>query len=139
MAKRRAIIGSLALAPLAGLVLSACSNTQASINRIPQSGSATASLVNGVQTVTLTTDNHDRFVPDTITVHPGVVRIVLDDTGTTQHEWSLNGFPSDYVPLTVGGQTRSTTFVAPAPGRYEFICAIHLPQGQTGTLIVLPN
>ncbi len=37
------------------------------------------------------------------------------------------------------GQTVSSTFTTPSPGRYEFVCTIHQALGQTGTLVVLPN
>jgi plastocyanin len=68
------------------------------------------------------------------------VEIILKHTGTgAPHDWQLSGFPADFVPLTNGGQTRMATFVAPAAGRYEFVCTIHVRQGQRGTLIVAPG
>ena len=122
------------LLPLAGC------QTKSAIERQPQTGSTTASAAAGVQEVVITTDQSYRFKPATITVHPGKVRIVLKHVGTgAPHDWSLRGFPADYVPLISAGQTKSVEFVAPAPGTYRFVCTIHVAQGQTGTLVVLPN
>jgi plastocyanin len=136
---RGARIAAAALAAL--IVLTACSNTSSPVNRRPHTGSATASDVNGVEQVTIKAGDDFRFSPSTIYVHAGkTVRIVLVHTGTgAPHDWQLSAFPSYMVPLLNGqGQQGSTTFVAPAAGRYQFVCTIHLQQGQTGTLVVLP-
>jgi plastocyanin len=129
--------------PLTGLLmaglLTGC-QTQSAINREPHPGSSTAVSVDGVQQVTVTTDQSYRFDPSTITVHPGKVRIVLRHTGTgAPHNWSLLGLPAAFAPLVSPGQQSSTEFTAPAPGQYTFVCTIHVAQGQTGTLIVLPG
>lgn len=136
------MISSAARLPLVaalGLALVAACQSESAINREPHTGTSTAAAGQAVQTVTLTVDSSYRFMPSTITVHPGKVKIVLQHTGTTgaPHDWQLSGFPADYVPLTQPGQTRSIEFVAPAPGRYQFVCTIHITQGQTGTLVVL--
>ncbi len=121
-------------------LLAGCSNHAASVNRRPQSGSSTAAATNGVQQVTVTADDLYRFTPDTITVHPGQVKITLINVGKgAPHNLSITGFPADFVPLASSGQTTSATFTAPAPGTYQFVCTIHIAQGQTGTLVVLPN
>lgn len=131
-----AVGGALA----AVLLLSGC-QTKSAINQEPQTGSTTAAVVNGVQDVVLTTDQKYRFKPSTITVHPGKVRITLKNIGTgAPHDWQLQGFPAAYdVPLAQAGQTRSIEFTAPAAGTYQFVCSIHIKQGQTGTLVVLSN
>jgi plastocyanin len=121
------------------LLLAACQN-QSPINREPHAGSTTASAVDGVQNVTLIVDNKYRFTPSRITVHRGKVRINLKHTGTgAPHDWSLQGFPAAYVPLIAHGESGSVEFIAPAPGSYTFVCTIHIKQGQTGTLVVLPG
>lgn len=129
---------SCSLAAVA-VLLAGC-QTQSAINREPQTGNVTASAAAGVQTVTITTDQGYRFNPSTITVHPGQVKIVLQHTGTgAPHDWSLLGLPADNVALVSPGQTKSVQFTAPSPGTYKFVCTIHVAQGQTGTLIVLPK
>jgi plastocyanin len=118
-----------------------CSNRNASINNRPQpSGTATASVVNGVQQVTLYVGDTYRFSPSVITVHPGPVRVTLVHTGTgAPHDLQVVGFPADFVPLVQPKGTSSATFTAPAPGTYTFICTIHEAQGQIGKLIVTAN
>jgi plastocyanin len=121
------------------LLLAGC-QTKSAINREPHTGSTTASVTAGVQDVVITTDQSYRFNPSTITVHRGKVRITLKHVGTgAPHDWSLQGFPADNVPLVSAGQTRSVQFLAPGPGTYKFVCTIHVKQGQTGTLVVLPD
>lgn len=133
-------LAGAAVAAVVAISTAGCSNTEAGVNRRPHSGSASATVVNGVQQVTLEATDTYRFVPSTIVVHPGPVRIVLVNTGHgAPHTWSLTGFPADFVPLTNAGQTQAATFVAPAPGTYTFVCTIHVKQGQTGQLIVVPN
>ena len=125
---------------LAALLLAACSNTVSPVSRIPKSGTATATVVNGVQQVTVQAVDF-RFTPSTIYVHTGsMVRIVLVHAEVgAPHNWQLNGFANDYVPAVSTEQPQaSQTFMAPAPGRYQFICTFHAKLGQTGTLVVLP-
>lgn len=123
---------------LAGLVAAGCSNTQSSANRQPHIGSATASLVGGVQQITLQASDY-RFEPSTITVHAGQVQVIVVNAGQgAPHDWQLPTIPLDYVPLASGGQTKQATFTAPAPGQYQFVCTIHRNQGMTGSLVVLP-
>jgi plastocyanin len=122
------------------LLMSGCSNRQASINRRPQTGASTASTVNGVQTVTVSAGNDYRFVPSTITVHPGMVRIVLVNTGGgAPHNWTLLGLPNVATPTVGASRQGVVQFTAPAPGTYTFVCTIHQRQGQTGTLVVVPG
>jgi plastocyanin len=123
------------------LVLTACSNTSSPVNRRPHDGVATASNVNGIQEITIKAGDNFRFDPSTFYVHPGKVRVTLVHTGTgAPHDFQVTKFPSDYIPLvSLQGQSASTTFTAPAPGRYQFVCTIHLQQGQTGTMVVLPQ
>lgn len=124
---------------MASTLLAGC-QTRSAIERGPHTGSTTASVSAGVQEVVITTDDDYRFAPSTITVHPGKVRITLKHVGAgAPHDWSLVDFPADYVPLAAAGETKSVEFLAPAPGTYKFVCTIHVPQGQTGTLVVLPS
>ena len=100
-------------------------------------GSAVASEVNGVQQITITAGDDYRFHPSTFTVHPGKVEVILKHPGTgAPHNWQLSDFAADFVPLTAAGQTSRATFMAPSPGKYQFVCTIHVAQGQVGTMIV---
>ncbi|HLY33333.1 MAG TPA: cupredoxin domain-containing protein [Jatrophihabitantaceae bacterium] len=128
-----------ATAAVAVLAASACSNTQASVNRRPHTGVTTAVLAGGLQVVTVDANDLYRFDPSTIYVHPGRVEIDLVNIGKgAPHDWSLLGFDAT-TPLTGTGQRSSVTFTAPSPGTYTYVCTIHRKQGQTGTLVVLPD
>ena len=125
---------------LVAVVLTACSNQQSATNRRPQEGSSTASAVDGMQRVTVVVDDRFRFDPSTITVHPGKVTVTLVHKGTgAPHDFQVTGFPGDAVPLVQPGQTTSATFMTPTPGRYQFVCTLHVAQCQIGTLVVLPD
>jgi plastocyanin len=137
---RRSLAAQLGVALCACAVLAGC-QTQSAANRQPHVGATTASDSGGIQHVRLVVGNNGfRFDPSTVTVHPGKVEITLSYSGSgAPHDWQLLGIPADYVPLTSSGQSNSYTFTAPAPGRYTFVCTIHVKQGQTGTLVVLPS
>jgi plastocyanin len=121
-------------------LLVSCSNRESPTNKRPQSGVGTATAVDGVQQVTMTSGVDLRFHPSTLIVHPGKVRIVLVNASKPgagpPHNVIFSGLPGADVPLATAGQTQSVTFTAPAPGTYNFVCSIHALQGQTGKLIV---
>lgn len=135
--------GRRALAFFAALLLVAgCSNREAPTNKRPHTGTGTASSIGGTQQIVVTTGVDLRFHPATIVVHPGLVRLVLNNVATNgtgpPHDIVVSGLPAADVPLTTAGRTTSVTFTAPAPGTYNFVCTIHANQGQTGKLVVKP-
>jgi plastocyanin len=134
----RVLLPATAATCCAVALLAGCSNTQASINRRPHVGAATASVVGNVQKITVTTSDTYRFDPSTIYVHPGRVTVVLVNKGKgAPHNWTLTAVPGAATPLATAGQTEATSFTAPVPGSYTFVCTIHQRQGQTGKLVVL--
>lgn len=135
---RTAVIATAAAAG-AAMLLAGCSNSQSSINRRPHTGATTGVVVDGLQRISVDANDFYRFNPSTITVHPGRVEIDLNNIGKgAPHDWSLLGF-SFTTPLTATGQHSSITFTTPKPGTYTYVCTIHRKQGQTGTLVVLPD
>lgn len=132
--------GVVAVVLVVGGLLAACSNRESPINKRPQAGTATASPVDGIQQITITTGVDLRFHPSTIVVHRGEVRLILKNVPTNgggpPHNIFFAGLPVADVPDTDVGVTNSVTFMAPAPGTYNFVCTIHAAQGQSGKLIV---
>lgn len=145
MAPRRFVARALGVALTAGCVgtLTACSNREAPVNKEPHSGSAVARVVDGAQQLVVRTGVDLRFHPSTLIVHRGLVRVVLENVASPgngpPHDLQVSGLPGADVPLTPAGQVQTVTFMAPAPGRYRFVCSIHLAQGQTGVLVVKPG
>lgn len=133
-------VAAPALLALAAAGLTACSNSASAPQKNPHTGTGTASAVAGVQQITVLTGADFRFHPSTLVVHPGRVRIVLKNqksgSGGPPHNLQVTGLPGAFVPLTAEGEVGTVTFTANSPGRYPFVCTIHIAQGQTGTLVV---
>jgi plastocyanin len=137
----RRLLAATAVATVAALLLTSCTNTKAPLAKTPQSGSGTASSVAGVQQITVLTGPDLRFHPSVITVHTGKVEVILKNqekggSSGPPHNFEVTGLPGAFVPLTTSGQVGMVTFTAGSPGRYPFVCTIHEQEGQTGTLIV---
>jgi plastocyanin len=138
MGLRRWSAAALALLLAGSLV--ACTNRESAINKRTHPGTQTASSDDtGVQTIVVTAGVDLRFHPSTIVVHPGRVRLVLDNTAQPgagpPHDLQFSGLPF-YIGTTQAGRQAGITFTAPAPGTYRFVCTIHAAQNQTGKLIV---
>ena len=143
MVVSRIAAAAVALVLVAGGA-TACSNSESAPQKRPHSGSGSASTVDGVQQITVITGTDLRFHPSTLVVHPGRVRIVLINrvkagNGGPPHNLQVTGLPGAAVPLVPAGDVASVTFTAGKPGRYHFVCTIHVQQGQTGTLVVEPG
>jgi plastocyanin len=120
-------------------LISACTS-EAAVNARTHAGTETASPSAGVQVVVVRSGTDLRFHPSTIVVHPGKVRIVLDNTSKPgagpPHDLTFRSLGGLYIPTTQAGRRASITFTAPAPGTYAFVCTIHANQNQTGKLVV---
>jgi plastocyanin len=138
MQLRRPVALAAASAILAG-PLGGCVR-EAAVNARPHAGTETATMVAGVQQITLRSGLDLRFTPSTIIVHRGTVRLVLVNTSNAgagpPHDVTFSGLPVANIPTTYAGRESSVLFNAPAPGTYHFVCSIHARQGQTGTMIV---
>jgi plastocyanin len=90
------------------------------------------------QQVTVKVTDQLRFRPSTITVHPGLVRITVQDTGSYPHNLSVPALrkTSSTVSGTVGEQSTTLTLRLQKPGRYRFICTYHSSAGMRGTIVV---
>ena len=111
----------------------------------PSSGPALGTVTtapDGVQEVTLQTQDDYVFTPDAFTVAPGPVRLtVVNVAEQTTHNFRFT--PDDgpapidaEIPLLTPGETRTIEFAATAPGDYGFECSFHTQLGQVGTMTV---
>ena len=96
----------------------------------------------GVQEVTLQTQDDYVFTPDHFTVAPGKVRVtVVNAAKQLTHNFT---FPSgkgpapiaEDIPLLAPGEKRTIEFSVEQPGDYQFVCSFHTQLGQVGTMTV---
>jgi plastocyanin len=96
----------------------------------------------GVQQVTLQTEDDFRFTPDHFTVAPGKVRLTVHNVAqqmTHNFEFTANGGPapiSEKIPILAPGQQQTIEFTVTTPGAYRFECSFHVQLGQVGTMTV---
>ena len=96
----------------------------------------------GVQEITVQTQDDYVFVPDSFTVDPGKVRLTVINVA---EEMTHNlEFPHEQAPAPIGagvdlvapGQEITIDFEVSEPGDYPFACTFHLQLGQVGTMTV---
>lgn len=96
----------------------------------------------GVQQVTLETEDDYKFTPDHFTVRPGQVRLTVDNVGKQMaHNFRFTAgtgpatIPAQ-IPFLGPGQQQTITFTVQQPGAYPFQCSFHVQLGQVGTMTV---
>ena len=95
----------------------------------------------GVQEITIQTQDDYTFVPDTFTVAPGTVRLTLLNVA---EEMTHNLEFDDEGPGPIDGgidflapqDEETIEFEVTEPGEYPFACTFHVQLGQTGTMTV---
>ena len=96
----------------------------------------------GVQEITLQTQDDYVFTPNSFTVRPGQIRLTLINVGKEMvHNFR---FPPDSGPAAIdeeidilpAGATETIEFEVSAPGEYPFECTFHVQLGQVGTMTV---
>jgi plastocyanin len=138
--------GVLLLALVAG-VLSGCGGGDAG-GSTAASSSADANLgkvttaADGVQEVSLHTQDDFVFTPDRFTVAPGPVRLTVTNVAaqlTHNFRFTPGKSPepvSAEIPLLAPGDSKTIEFTVTAPGDYPFECSFHTQLGQVGTMTV---
>jgi plastocyanin len=140
-------VGRRGSALLLGLVVLAGCGTDAPSSGAPASttaeGVGTVTVgPDGVQEITLQTQDDYVFTPDHFTVDPGTVRLTLVNVAKeTTHNFT---FTPDTGPapiessisLLAPGQELTIDFDVDTPGDYPFECSFHVQLGQVGTMTV---
>ena len=96
----------------------------------------------GVQEITIQTQDDYTFVPDTFTVAPGSVRLTLVNVAeemTHNFVFSPDAGPEEIpegISLLAPGDQETIEFTVAAPGDHPFECSFHAQLGQVGTMIV---
>lgn len=106
----------------------------------PQSGDVTVTPGrDGVQAVTLVTQDNFRYIPARFTVVPGPVRLTLENPSGTVHNLRFaDGGPAEEIPVVRSAESETIEFTVSTPGEYEFLCTFHEQLGQRGTMVVVP-
>ena len=111
----------------------------------PSSGPALGTVTtapDGVQEVTLQTQDDYVFTPSTFTVAPGPVRLTVVNVAeqmTHNFRFTPDDGPAPIdpeIPLLTPGETRTVEFTATTPGEYGFECSFHTQLQQFGTMTV---
>ena len=127
------------------VLLAGCGGGGTAEQAAPSSGPAPGTVTtapDGVQEVTLQTQDDYVFTPDAFTVAPGEVRLtVVNAARQTTHNFRFT--PGDgpeaiqsEIPLLAPGERRTIEFTVTAPGAYGFECSFHTQLGQFGTMTV---
>ncbi len=127
------------------VLLVGCGGEGTAEQAAPSSGPALGTVTtapDGVQEVTLQTQDDYVFTPDTFTVTPGPVRLTVVNVAE-QMTHNFRFTPGDgpepidpEIPLLTPGETRTIEFTATAPGEYAFECSFHTQLQQYGTMTV---
>ena len=90
------------------------------------------------QHITIEGNSSLRFMPMTVHVHAGPVRIALKDMGAYPHNLVIPSLhvTSPTVTGDPGGATARFTVTFPHTGRYPFHCQYHHSAGMTGVFVV---
>jgi plastocyanin len=93
----------------------------------------------GVQEITLQTQDDFVFTPDRFTVDPGPVRLtVVNVAEQMTHNLKFTGPDeiSDGISILAPGEEKTIEFEVTAPGDHPFECSFHAQLGQVGTMTV---
>ena len=96
----------------------------------------------GVQEITLQTQDDYVFTPDHFTVAPGTVRLTVTNVAkqaTHNFEFTPGKGPAAIgaaIPLLSAGEEKTIEFDVATPGDYPFECSFHVQLGQVGTMTV---
>jgi plastocyanin len=132
---------------LVGAVLTAgCGGGEAEAPATSSSAGADLGTVttapDGVQEVTLQTQDDYVFTPATFTVAPGQVRLTVVNVAeqlTHNFRFTPDAGPEPIapeIPLLAPGESRTIEFTVSVPGEHPFECSFHTQLGQVGTMTV---
>ncbi|HZB19335.1 MAG TPA: plastocyanin/azurin family copper-binding protein [Blastococcus sp.] len=134
----------LGLVVLSG-VLTGCSGDDAGAAASPSTAAGVGEVTtgpDGVQEITVQTQDDYVFLPDSFTVDPGKVRLTVVNVAkemTHNLEFTDDEAPAPIaagVSLLAPGQEMTIDFEVAEPGDYPFACTFHLQLGQVGTMTV---
>ena len=136
-----ALLGLLVLPAVLAGCGGGSEDAQASPSAGPGVGAVTTDA-DGVQEITLQTQDDYVFTPDTFTVDPGTVRLTVVNVAkdlTHNFRFTPDEGPTaieSEIPLLTAGQEVTIEFEVAQPGDYPFECSFHIQLDQVGTMTV---
>jgi plastocyanin len=137
---KKAVVVTAALVLLAG-----CGGEDAPGSAAPTTAPGVGEVTtaaDGVQEITLQTQDDYVFVPDRFTVDAGPVRLTVVNVAeqmTHNFQFTDGAGPADIpesIALIAPGEEKTIEFTAAQPGDYPFECSFHTQLGQVGTMTV---
>jgi plastocyanin len=134
-----------AAAAAAVVLLTGCGGDDGSAAASPSTPEGVGEVTtgpDGVQEITVQTQDDYVFLPDSFTVDPGKVRLTVVNVAeemTHNLEFTEEETPAPIdagVSLLAPGQEMTIDFEVAEPGDYPFACTFHLQLGQVGTMTV---
>ncbi|MCV2491035.1 plastocyanin/azurin family copper-binding protein [Geodermatophilus sp. YIM 151500] len=144
-AGRLAVRRGVPAAALACALLTACGGGEAAPETAPSAPAGVGTVTtasDGVQEVTLQTQDDYVFTPAEFTVEPGRVRLTVDNVAeelTHNFRFTPDTGPAsiaEEIDLLAPGQRETIEFDVTATGDYPFECSFHIRLGQVGTMTV---
>jgi plastocyanin len=138
--RRRTFVVAAALVLVAGCSEEP-SNPAASPSTVPGVGEVTEAA-DGVQEITLQTQDDYVFTPAAFTVEPGKVRLTVVNVARemTHNLRFTPGEGPEPIPAEISllapGQEITIEFEVREPGDHEFVCTFHAQLNQVGTITV---
>ena len=130
-----ALLAGCSGSPTHEMATSAAPSTAAGVGKVTTSP-------DGVQEITLQTQDDYRFTPSHFTVAPGKVRLTVTDVGKDMvHNFRFTPGKgpepiSANIPIVHPGEKQTVEFTVTKPGSYPFECTFHIPEGMVGTMTV---
>jgi plastocyanin len=125
------------------VVLAGCGSEPAAAPAAPGPDVGTVTTAaDGVQEITLQTQDDYVFTPDTFTVEPGTVRLTVVNAAkdmTHNFRFTPDAGPApitEEIDLLTAGQEVTIEFEVTEPGDYPFECTFHIQLDQVGTMTV---
>jgi plastocyanin len=125
------------------VVLAGCGEEPKAAPATPGPGVGTVTTAaDGVQEITLQTQDDYVFTPDTFTVEPGTVRLTVVNAAkdmTHNFRFTPDAGPAPIgaqIDLLTAGQEVTIEFEVTEPGDYPFECSFHIQLDQVGTMTV---
>ncbi|WP_240619546.1 cupredoxin domain-containing protein [Blastococcus sp. TF02-8] len=124
------------------VLLVSCGSDQQEKEPVPEGLGEVTVAADGVQEVTLQTQDDYVFTPDRFTVAPGPVRLTVvnvADQMTHNLEYTDDELPQPIdagIPVLAPGEQKTIEFEVTTPGDYPFSCTFHAQLGQVGTMTV---